>query len=200
MRWYALKLFEETVESKTLFRGRIVTLRQDTARLENGALAGREVVEHPGGVCVLALEDDGSVYTVRQWRYPFALVTEELPAGKLEPGEDHRLAALRELAPGCVIWKTFQVRSAADLRAVHASAADLVLLDNGCGTGETFDWSLAGGVTRPFLLAGGLTPENIPAAVAALHPYGLDLSSGVETEKKKDRHKIEAAVAAARKE
>ena len=109
-------------------------------------------------------------------------------------------AALRELAPGCVIWKTFQVRSAADLRAVHASAADLVLLDNGCGTGETFDWSLAGGVTRPFLLAGGLTPENIPAAVAALHPYGLDLSSGVETEKKKDRHKIEAAVAAARKE
>ena len=77
---------------------------------------------------------------------------------------------------------------------------DLVLLDNGCGTGETFDWSLAGGVTRPFLLAGGLTPENIPAAVAALHPYGLDLSSGVETEKKKDRHKIEAAGAAARKE
>lgn len=135
----------------------------------------------------------------------------EVPAALLRDGtisvaqlhgheDDAYLAALRELAPGCVIWKTFQVRSAADLRAVHASAADLVLLDNGCGTGETFDWSLAGGVTRPFLLAGGLTPENIPAAVAALHPYGLDLSSGVETEKKKDRHKIEAAVAAARKE
>ena len=135
----------------------------------------------------------------------------EVPAALLRDGtisvaqlhgheDDAYLAALRELAPGCVIWKTFQVRSAADLRAVHASAADLGLLDNGCGTGETFDWSLAGGVTRPFLLAGGLTPENIPAAVAALHPYGLDLSSGVETEKKKDRHKIEAAVAAARKE
>ena len=135
----------------------------------------------------------------------------EVPAALLRDGtisvaqlhgheDDAYLAALRELAPGCVIWKTFQVRSAADLRAVQASAADLVLLDNGCGTGETFDWSLAGGVTRPFLLAGGLTPENIPAAVAALHPYGLDLSSGVETEKKKDRHKIEAAVAAARKE
>lgn len=135
----------------------------------------------------------------------------EVPAALLRDGtisvaqlhgheDDAYLAALRELAPGCVIWKTFQVRSAADLRAVHASAADLVLLDNGCGTGETFDWSLAGGVTRPFLLAGGLTPENIPAAVAVLHPYGLDLSSGVETEKKKDRHKIEAAVAAARKE
>ena len=93
----------------------------------------------------------------------------EVPAALLRDGtisvaqlhgheDDAYLAALRELAPGCVIWKTFQVRSAADLRAVHASAADLVLLDNGCGTGETFDWSLAGGVTRPFLLAGGADP------------------------------------------
>ncbi len=92
-----MKLFEETVDSKVLFRGRIITLHEDTARLENGALVSREVVEHPGGVCVLALEDDGSVYTVRQWRYPFAQVTEELPAGKLDGPEDHRLAGLREL-------------------------------------------------------------------------------------------------------
>lgn len=98
MRWYALKLFEETVESKTLFRGRIVTLRQDTARLENGALATREVVEHPGGVCVLPLTGDGMVYTVRQFRYPFGRVTEELPTGKLDGPEDHRLAGLRELS------------------------------------------------------------------------------------------------------
>ena len=98
MRWYALKLFEETVESKTLFRGRIVTLRQDTARLENGALATREVVEHPGGVCVLPLTEDGMVYTVRQFRYPFGRVTEELPAGKLDGPEDHRVAGLRELS------------------------------------------------------------------------------------------------------
>ena len=75
-----------------------------------------------------------------------------------------------------------------------------MILDNGYGTGETFDWSLAGGVSRPFLLAGGLTPENIPQAIAALHPYGLDLSSGVETDKKKDPDKMRAAVAAAKKE
>ena len=100
------------------------------------------------------------------------------------------IAALRALAPGKEIWKAFKVRS----------PADRILLDNGYGTGQSFDWSLAGSVTRPFLLAGGLTSENIPDAVARLHPYGLDLSSGVETDRLKDRDKILAAVAAARKE
>ncbi len=93
-----VKLFEETVERQVVFRGRIVTLRKDVARLENGELAGREVVEHPGGVCVLPLETDGTVYTVRQFRYPFGAVIEELPAGKLDGPEDHREAALRELS------------------------------------------------------------------------------------------------------
>ena len=85
------------------------------------------------------------------------------------------------------------------MTAANASPADLVLLDNGRGTGETFDWSLAGGVTRPCLLAGGLTPENIPEAVRRLHPFGLDISSGVETDGKKDCAKILAAVSAAGK-
>ncbi len=93
-----MKLFEETVDSKTLFQGKIITVKLDTARLENGALAGREVVEHPGGVGVLAMEDDGTVYTVRQFRYPFGKVVEELPAGKLDGPEDHRKAAERELS------------------------------------------------------------------------------------------------------
>lgn len=110
------------------------------------------------------------------------------------------IAALRALAPGCQVWKAFQIRSAADLEAALASPADLVLLDSGQGTGQTFDWSLIAGADRPFLLAGGLTADNIPQAVAAVHPYGLDLSSGVETGKRKDRGKILAAVAAARKE
>ena len=113
---------------------------------------------------------------------------------------DEYIARLRALAPGCEIWKAFQIRSAADLDAANSSTADMVLLDNGYGTGETFDWSLAGGVKRPFLLAGGLTPDNIPEAVRQLHPTGLDISSGVETDKKKDLNKILAAVAAARKE
>ena len=110
------------------------------------------------------------------------------------------IAALRALAPGKEIWKAFKVRSPEARAAAAASPADRILLDNGYGTGQSFDWSLAGSVTRPFLLAGGLTSENIPDAVARLHPYGLDLSSGVETDRLKDRDKILAAVAAARKE
>ena len=93
-----MKLFEETVESQVLFQGKIITLRKDKARLENGKTVNREVVEHPGGVCVLALEPDGTAYTVKQFRYPFAEVVEELPAGKLDGPEDHGKAARRELS------------------------------------------------------------------------------------------------------
>lgn len=124
-----------------------------------------------------------------------------LAAAQLHGSEDGEyIAALRKAAPGCTIWRAFKVRTRDDLTAAEQSTADLVLLDNGQGTGQTFDWSLLHGFPRPYLLAGGLTPGNIPEAVAALHPYGLDLSSGVETEKVKDRGKILAAVAAARKE
>lgn len=93
-----MKFFEETVESQVLFQGKIITLRKDKARLENGKTVNREVVEHPGGVCVLALEPDGTAYTVKQFRYPFAEVVEELPAGKLDGPEDHEKAARRELS------------------------------------------------------------------------------------------------------
>lgn len=108
------------------------------------------------------------------------------------------IARLRELAPGCVVWKAFKIRSDDDLRAANASSADLVVLDNGYGTGESFDWTLAERVKRPYLLAGGLTPENIPDAISRLHPWGLDISSGVETQKLKDRDKIRRAISAAR--
>lgn len=111
--------------------------------------------------------------------------------------DDDYIAALREKT-ACPIWKAFRIRGADDLAAAAASAADEVLLDNGYGTGEAFDWTLAGGFDRPFLLAGGLTPENIPAAVRALRPKLVDLSSGVETNGVKDREKILAAVRAAR--
>lgn len=107
------------------------------------------------------------------------------------------IAALRAATGGKPVWKAFKIRSGTDVAAARASSADLVILDNGYGTGQVFDWSLAGGIDRPFLLAGGLTPENIPDAIAQLHPFGLDISSGVETEKKKDPQKILAAVQAA---
>ena len=92
-----MELWEKTVDSRTLFEGKIVTVKLDQAQLVNGAVVSREVVEHPGGVCILPLFDDGTVSIVRQFRYPFQQVVTELPAGKLEKGEAHRPAALREL-------------------------------------------------------------------------------------------------------
>jgi phosphoribosylanthranilate isomerase len=106
------------------------------------------------------------------------------------------IARLRQLTQA-PIWKAFKIRSQADLDAAAASSADEILLDNGYGTGQTFDWSLTGGLTRPFLLAGGLTPENIPQAIAQMAPKLIDISSGVETDGAKDRDKILAAVQAA---
>ena len=92
-----MELYEKTVSSEIKFQGRIVTVRLDKAQLPNGRVTTREVVEHPGGVAILPLYDDDTVAVVRQFRYPFQKVVTELPAGKLEYGEDHRLAALREL-------------------------------------------------------------------------------------------------------
>lgn len=92
-----MDLVEKTVSSRSIFQGVIVDLRLDEVTLPNGAPARREVVSHPGGVAVIPYHEDGTVTVVRQFRYPFGRVVTELPAGKLERGEDHRLAGLREL-------------------------------------------------------------------------------------------------------
>ena len=114
--------------------------------------------------------------------------------------DENYIAALRSLAPGFPIWKAFRVRTKDDLDRAAASSADCILLDSGYGTGKRFDWSLPDRFPWPYLLAGGLTPETISEAAAKLHPLGIDISSGVETDGFKDRDKILAAVAAARKE
>ncbi|MBR4753829.1 MAG: phosphoribosylanthranilate isomerase [Lachnospiraceae bacterium] len=92
------------------------------------------------------------------------------------------------------IWKAFKVKTESALKEALQSTADEILLDNGYGTGECFDWSMVKDFNRPFILAGGLTPENIPEAIRSLKPLALDISSGVETQKVKDRGKIIAAV------
>ena len=117
---------------------------------------------------------------------------------QLHGSEDEAyIAQLRELCDAPII-KAFKVRSAADVEAANASSAELVLLDNGWGTGKAFDWSIAGGIGRRFILAGGLTPQNLPEAIAQLHPWAVDLSSGLETNRRKDPAKILAAVNAVR--
>ena len=93
-----MKLEEKTIKSISCYHGIIVNTRLDQAQLPDGSYALREVVEHPGGVAILPLEDDGTVWCVRQFRYPFSEVLLEVPAGKLEPGEDPEPAARRELS------------------------------------------------------------------------------------------------------
>lgn len=110
------------------------------------------------------------------------------------------LSALRRLAPGCKVWQAFLLHTAADGKRALASSADCLVLDSGRGSGRTFDWSLIPRTDRPFLLAGGLAPGNLEEAIRTVRPWGVDLSSGVETEGRKDPEKIAAAVAAARKE
>lgn len=88
--------FEERISSKEVFKGKIISVRHDTVRLENGRETLREVVCHPGAVAVLAFED-GHIYFVRQFRYCTGMELLEVPAGKLEPGEDPEDAAMREL-------------------------------------------------------------------------------------------------------
>ena len=93
-----MELIEEKLKTLTSYHGVIVNVRLDEARLPDGSTAKREVVEHPGGVTVLPLEPDGTVWCVRQYRYPFSRTLLEVPAGKLEPGEAPELAAARELS------------------------------------------------------------------------------------------------------
>ena len=88
---------ETTLASETVFTGRIIRVTKNTVRLENGSTSTREVVHHNGGACVAALTETGEIYLVRQFRYPYGKELVELPAGKLEPGEDPFAAARREL-------------------------------------------------------------------------------------------------------
>lgn len=88
--------YEETLETKHIFQGRMISLQVDTVRLPDGGTATREIVKHPGAVAVLALLD-GKMLVVEQFRKPLDKVQVEIPAGKLEPGEDPMEAAGREL-------------------------------------------------------------------------------------------------------
>ena len=92
-----MDLTERTIDSREVFRGRIIRVRQDTVRLPNGKESSREVVEHPGGVGILAIDGEDRVVLVRQYRYAFERVLTEIPAGKRETGEEPFLTAQREL-------------------------------------------------------------------------------------------------------
>ena len=91
-----MKLYETTKHEEVLYEGRIIRVHVDDIELENGMPAKREVVDHPGGVSVAILTEENELIFVRQFRYPYKKVLLELPAGKLEPGEDPFEAVKRE--------------------------------------------------------------------------------------------------------
>ncbi len=89
---------ETRLSTEEIFKGRVVHLIRDTVRLPDGRTSTREVIRHPGGVGILPLMPDGTVLTVRQFRYPGGEVLTEIPAGKLEYGEDPLSCGKRELS------------------------------------------------------------------------------------------------------
>ena len=92
-----MKLQEKTVRKNVVYGGKIITVRCDDAELPDGRACKRELVEHPGGAAVLCIRE-GKVALVRQFRYAYGEALPEIPAGKLEKGEDPMVAAARELS------------------------------------------------------------------------------------------------------
>lgn len=113
---------------------------------------------------------------------------------------EREIRRLRELTDHPLI-QAFRIDTEQDVERANASTADYVLLDSGAGgTGTVFDWDLLQAIRRPYFLAGGLDSENLGTVKAKLNPYGIDVSSGIETDGYKDKEKMTAFVAAARKE
>ncbi|MBE6607635.1 MAG: NUDIX hydrolase [Ruminococcaceae bacterium] len=92
-----MEITEKILKSDTVFTGKVINVKTLSVRLPNGNEGYREIVEHNGGVCVAPLTDDNKLIFVHQFRCPYQEETLEIPAGKLEKGEDHREAWKREL-------------------------------------------------------------------------------------------------------
>ena len=97
------------------------------------------------------------------------------------------------------IIKAFNMSKIGSVSEIDNSSADMVLVDSGTGSGKTFDWTRLREIKRPYILAGGLGVQNIAEAVNTLQPYGVDVSSGVETDKLKDVNKMRSFVEIVRK-
>ena len=120
-----------------------------------------------------------------------------LDAVQLHGDEDEAFIQSLKERTNVEVWKAVQIRSAADAEAWIDSSADMLLFDayhkdDRGGTGEVFDWSCLDEFERPFMLAGGIDSTNVARAIRTVRPYGIDISSGIETEGVKDDEKIKA--------
>lgn len=137
------------------------------------------------------MEDNGYIEELRRLTTGAATIRAHSP-------ETDRVGADKLESDKPRIIKAFNMRKIKDISEIEESSADLVLVDSGTGSGETFDWSSLAEIRRPYLLAGGLGPDNVRSAVESLHPYGVDVSSGVETDKVKDTEKMKNFVSIVR--
>lgn len=129
------------------------------------------------------------------------LENETIDIAQLHGKEDENYIAALRVRTKKPILQAFRIDTREDVLAANRSSADFVLLDSGNGgTGTVFDWSLLREIDRPYFLAGGLNPDNVAEAVSVLRPYAVDVSSGIESDGKKDPEKMAAFVAAVRKE
>lgn len=126
------------------------------------------------------------------------LQNQTIQIAQLHGQEDEAYARKLKCLCNRPIIKAFIIRSTEDIQRALVYPSDYLLLDNGLGTGETFDWSLIQNIDRPFFLAGGLTSENVSQAISLTHPYAVDTSSGVETGHQKDYEKIKSFINAVR--
>lgn len=123
--------------------------------------------------------------------------TANLDAVQLHGDEDEAFIQSLKERTNVEIWKAVQIRSAADVEKWIDSSADILLFDayhkdERGGTGEVFDWSSLDAFERPFMLAGGIDSTNVARAIRTVRPYGIDISSGIETNGVKDDEKITA--------
>ena len=112
--------------------------------------------------------------------------------------EDYIRTLKKLILPATPLIKAVKVTNADDVKRALDIPVDYLMFDPGKGSGNTFNWELIRDVERPYFLAGGLTPENVGPAIEALNPYGVDVSSGIETDKKKDYEKMKKFVSAVR--
>ena len=123
--------------------------------------------------------------------------TANLDAVQLHGDEDEAFIQSLKERTNVEVWKAIQIRSAADVEKWIDSSADMLLFDayhkdERGGTGEVFDWSSLDTFERPFMLAGGIDSTNVARAIRTVRPYGIDISSGIETNGVKDDEKITA--------
>lgn len=123
-----------------------------------------------------------------------------IDVAQLHGSESEEYITELKKATGKPVIRAFKVANPEDVEAAVGSSADHILLDAGAGDGVTFDWSIVKNVDRPFFLAGGLNPLNVAEAVEAVHPFAVDVSSGIETDGIKDIDKMAAFVKAVRKD